>query len=104
MAVNKTGRPEAILTAGQWAAIDSMLEALPSAAEFQSVADLAESRVKGMTPVEYPDMVPAGAGGRSAPLVHNENVWAVDVDELAVKQGREVRRATRSEQLVGGWG
>lgn len=100
MAVNKTGRPEAILTAGQWDAIDSMLEALPSAGEFKTVADLAAAR--GVLPAPV-DADASGPAARSGPLVVNENVYAFDADDLVAKQTREVRRASRSEALIGGW-
>ncbi|QPL13965.1 tape measure protein [Gordonia phage Blino] len=105
MAVNKTLKPEAVLTAGQWASIDSMLESLPSAAEFKSVADLgaAAMRSSGRMPNEDED-AQSSSGHRDAPLVWVENQYTHDPDEAALKTGREVRRATRSEQLVGGWG
>ncbi|MDJ0006519.1 transglycosylase SLT domain-containing protein [Gordonia alkanivorans] len=104
MAVNKTLKPEAVLTAGQWSSIDSMLDALPSAAEFKSVADLGASvmRSSGRMPADTEDGTTSGGRG-GGPLVVIEKQYTHDPDEAARKTGREVRRATRSEQLVGGW-
>lgn len=105
LALNLSKRPEPILNGAQWASIDSMLEALPSAAEFKSVADLgaAAMRSSGRMPNEGDDSQ-SSTGHRDAPLVWVENQYTHDPDEAALKTGREVRRATRSEQLVGGWG
>ncbi|QDF17462.1 tape measure protein [Gordonia phage PhrostedPhlake] len=105
LALNLSKRPEPILNGAQWASIDSMLESLPSAAEFKSVADLgaAAMRSSGRMPNEGDD-AQSSAGHRDAPLVWVENQYTHDPDEAALKTGREVRRATRSEQLVGGWG
>ena len=103
-AINMTGKPEAILTAGQWSSIDSMLEELPSAAMFKSVADMAST---GMSVLGGSGAVDADGGRapgeRNAPLIVNEQVITMDVDELAAKQTRELRRASRSESLIGGW-
>ncbi|WP_287004672.1 MULTISPECIES: hypothetical protein [Gordonia] len=103
-AINATGKPEAILTAGQWSSIDSMLEELPSAAMFSTVADMASAGMSTLGGSATVDGDGATASGDRGPLVYNENVYTMDVDEMVSKQTREVRRASRSEALIGGWG
>ncbi|QMU18999.1 phage tail protein [Gordonia rubripertincta] len=104
LALNLSKRPEPILNGAQWASIDAMLESLPSASEFKSVADLGASvmRSTGRAPSD-PDDGQSTAGRAGGPLVVIEKQYTHDPDEAARKTGREVRRATRSEQLVGGW-
>lgn len=103
-AINATGKPEAILTAGQWSSIDSMLEELPSAAMFSTVADMASAGMSTLGGSATVDGDGAATPGDRGPLVYNENVYTMDVDEMVAKQTREVRRASRSEALIGGWG
>lgn len=104
LALNLSKRPEPILNASQWMSIDRMLEALPSAAQFKSVADMASaSGIPMGRPADVEDAT--GLAGRAAgPLVYMENVQAFDTDELAHKTGRETKRAVRADELVGGWG
>ena len=82
-----------------------MLAELPSAAMFSSVADMAST---GMSVLGGSGAVDADGGRapgeRNAPLIVNEQVITMDVDELAAKQTRELRRVSRSEALTGGWG
>ncbi|UVF60291.1 tape measure protein [Gordonia phage Murp] len=105
LALNLSKRPEPILNGAQWASIDSMLDALPSAAEFKSVADLGAVAMRSSSrmPNDTDDDGQPAGGRRDGPLVVIEKQYTHDPDEAARKTGREVRRATRSEQLVGGW-
>lgn len=92
MAMNGTGQPEAILTADQWDRFDNLLVSLPSAAQFERIASLADADT-GDVPA------PRAAG----PLLHIENLVARDEDEAMRAAAREARRLTRSSALVGGW-
>ncbi|MCF8605156.1 tape measure protein [Gordonia sp. HY442] len=97
LAVNKTRKPEAVLTASQWSGIDSMLEALPSAAEFKAAAAITAARPMKVSDAD-PDAAAAG-GGRE---VHN-HFHTEDVSEAVRKSVREQRRLARSDALVGGF-
>ncbi|GAC71034.1 tape measure protein [Gordonia soli] len=104
MIANKTGRPEAILTAPQWASIDSMLEELPSAMEFKTVADMAAGNMPRAPRLDDIDHGGSQDGPRErGPLVYVENQYTHDPAEAARETGRELRRAARSDSLVGGW-
>ena len=98
MAVNATRKPEAILTAGQWESIDSMLEALPSAGEFKAAAD-AKLAATPLRPSDAEPDTPAGGRGRE---VHN-HFHTEDVSGAVRGATREQRRLARSDALVGGY-
>lgn len=100
LALNLSRRPEPILNGAQWQSIDAMLENLPSAREFQAVADIAASRGPSASAAEVDD---AATGPGRGPLVYVENQYTHDPSESARETGREVRRAVRSDSLVGGW-
>lgn len=101
-----SGAAASVIDASHWQAIDSLLESLPSAAQFARVAALGDS-VAVPAVVERvqasPLQAPAGWSGQSGPLVHIENQYAMDAEEAAREQMREARRASRSAGLVGGW-
>ena len=100
MAVNKTGRPEAILTNQQWGYIDDLLESLPSASTFKAVADMpANSRV--LTPNDYEDEGAGGIAGRGGE--YHAHYHTEDVTGAVLLDKREQRRLARSDALVGGW-
>jgi tape measure domain-containing protein len=98
VAVNKTGRPEAILSPSQWAYFDDLLESLPSAGQFQAIADVATNLGNGV-PHEEEGEGPAGA----TPLELHNHYHTEDVTEAVRQSTRETRRLAKSNALVGGW-
>ncbi|WFN94177.1 tape measure protein [Gordonia sihwensis] len=98
MAVNKTRKPEAVLTAGQWGRIDAMLEALPSAAEFKAAAAVTAAQPMRASDADMDD-VPVDP--RSRGQLH-QHFHTEDVSDAVRKATREQRRLSRSDALVGG--
>ncbi|WP_311201246.1 aggregation-promoting factor C-terminal-like domain-containing protein [Dietzia cinnamea] len=102
-----SGAAASVIDASHWQQIDTLLESLPSAAQFQRIASLAQAPTvvpATVTPMDpAPLRLPAESGRGQVPLVHIENQYTMDPQEAAREQMREARRASRSAALVGGW-
>jgi hypothetical protein len=103
-----SGAAASVIDASHWQQIDTLLESLPSAAQFQRIASLAQAPTVAVpatvTPMDpAPVRLPAGSTSGQVPLVHIENQYTMDPQEAAREQMREARRASRSAGLVGGW-
>jgi hypothetical protein len=103
-----SGAAASVIDASHWQSIDALLTSLPSAAQFQQIASLAQTPTVAMpsavVPMDpAPVRLPAQSTSGQVPLVHIENQYTMDPQEAAREQMREARRASRSAGLVGGW-
>lgn len=103
-----SGAAASVIDASHWQSIDSLLTSLPSAAQFQQIAALADVSTVSVpaTVTQAPDTpvrTSERSGSGSVPLVHIENQYTMDAAEAARETAREARRASRSAGLVGGW-